>query len=59
MVLKLNYIDMDDFTNFYKELARVDPAKPTDTIIHLTNVNPTNTRTGHYIDIPIRKTIVK
>ena len=58
-ILKLNYIDMDDFTDFYKELARVDPANPTYTTIHLTNVNPTNTRTNHFIDIPIRKTIVK
>ena len=50
---------MDDFTNFYKELARVDPANPTDTTIHLTNVNPTSTRINNFIDIPIRKTIVK
>lgn len=58
-VLKLNYIDMDDFTNFYKELARVDPANPIDTTIHLTNVNPTNTRTRNYIYLPIRKSIVE
>ena len=58
-VLKLNYIDMDDFSAFYKELARVDPASPIDTIIHLTNVNPTKTRAHNYIDIPIHKSIVK
>ncbi len=58
-VLKLNYIDMDDFTDFYKELARVDPANPIDTTIHLTNVNPTSTRIDHFIDIPIHKTILK
>jgi hypothetical protein len=50
---------MDDFTDFYKELARVDPANPIDTTIHLTNVNPTSTRIDHFIDIPIHKTILK
>jgi hypothetical protein len=50
---------MDDFSAFYKELARVDPASPIDTIIHLTNVNPTKTRAHNYIDIPIHKSIVK
>ena len=57
-ILKLNYINMDDFSAFCKELASVDPANPIDTTIHLTNVNPTNTRIDDFIDIPIRKSIV-
>ncbi len=57
-ILKLNYIDMDDFSAFCKELASVDPANPIDATIHLTNVNPTNTRIDDFIDIPIRKSIV-
>lgn len=58
-ILKLNYINMDDFSAFCKELASVDPSNPIDTTIRLTNVNPTNTRTRNYIDLPIRKTIVR
>jgi hypothetical protein len=49
---------MDDFSAFCKELASVDPANPIDATIHLTNVNPTNTRIDDFIDIPIRKSIV-
>ena len=58
-VIKINYVDMDEFTEFYKELAEVDPANPTDTTIHLTNVSRTNTRADPFIDIPIHKAVVK
>ena len=52
-------MDMDEFTKFYKELAEVDPANPTNSTVHLTNVSRTNTRTDPFVDIPIHKTIVK
>ena len=58
-VIKINYVDMNEFSKFYKELANVDPARPIDSIIHLTNVNLTSTRTHDYFDIPIHKSIVK
>ena len=57
-VIKIDYGNMDEFINFYKDLAHVDPDNP-DSIVRLTNVNLTNTRTNNYVDIPIHKTVVK
>lgn len=57
-ILKIDYVNMDAFKNFYKNLAYVDPSNPSSTI-HLTNVSLTNTRAQPFFDIPIHKTIVK
>ena len=52
-VIKINYVDMDEFTKFYKELANV-----TNSTMRLTNVSRVNTRTDPFIDIAIHKNIV-
>ena len=58
-VININYINMDEFAQFYKDLACVDSLNTASTTIRLTNVNTTSTRTDPYIDIPIHKQIVQ